>query len=125
HMQPAYLKARYVFLFLGLMRIVDMGTGVNSQIIATSTLWRFEFFTGIILLAFSLPLNYILAKHLGVIGPAIATFAALTIYNGIRYLFLLKRYKLQPFTAKSIYALLLALTGYLICHYFFRQYHGF
>jgi len=43
-----------------------MGTGVNSQIIGTSTLWRFEFFTGMILLAITLPLNYVLAKKLGV-----------------------------------------------------------
>ncbi len=41
-----------VFLFLGLIRRDhDMGTGLNSQIIGTSTLWRFEFITGIILLA--------------------------------------------------------------------------
>ena len=73
-LQPAYLQAQYVFLFLGLMRIVDMGTGVNAQIIGTSTLWRFDFFTGILLLSISLPLNYVLTKKMGVIGPAIATF---------------------------------------------------
>ena len=89
HLQPAYEQAKPVFLFLGLWRIVDMGTGVNSQIIGTSTLWRFEFITGMILLAITLPLNYILAKKLGVVGPAIATLISYTIYNTIRYFFLL------------------------------------
>jgi O-antigen/teichoic acid export membrane protein len=125
HLQPAYLEARNVFLFLGLMRIVDMGTGVNSQIIATSTLWRFEFFTGIILLAFSLPLNYILTKQYGVIGTAIATFSSLAIYNGIRYLFLLKKFGMQPFDKKTFYVLLLAVVDYFICHSLFKSYHGF
>ncbi len=43
HLQKNYLEARHVFLFLGLMQIIDMGTGVNAQIIATSIFWRFEF----------------------------------------------------------------------------------
>ncbi|PWT79089.1 MAG: polysaccharide biosynthesis protein [Bacteroidetes bacterium] len=124
-LQRGYLDARYVFLFLGLMRIVDMGTGVNSQIIVTSIHWRFEFFTGIILLALSLPLNYILTKELGVIGPAIATFLAMAVYNGLRYLFLLRKYKLQPFTRKTTYVVILGLVSYLICHSLFNQYHGF
>ena len=50
HLQEGYIDARWVFFYIGLMRIVDMGTGVNSQIINTSTLWRFDFFTGVILL---------------------------------------------------------------------------
>ncbi|HUR10209.1 MAG TPA: hypothetical protein VM012_02500, partial [Flavitalea sp.] len=57
NLKTGYLDARYVFFFLGLMRVIDMGTGVTSQIIGTSTFWRFEFFTGVILLAISLPLN--------------------------------------------------------------------
>lgn len=88
HLQPAYKQAMPVFLYLGLWRIVDMGTGVNSQIIGTSTRWRFEFLTGMVLLAITLPLNYVLAKKLGVIGPAIATLISYTIYNAIRYIFL-------------------------------------
>ncbi len=62
-MQSGYVDARWIFFFIGLYRIVDMGTGVNSQIIGTSTRWRFEFFTGIILLSITLPLNYVLTKY--------------------------------------------------------------
>ena len=58
HLQAGYIDAKWVFFFIGLMRIVDMGTGVNSQIIGTSTFWRFDFLTGIILLTLTLPLNY-------------------------------------------------------------------
>jgi O-antigen/teichoic acid export membrane protein len=123
-LQPAYLKAQYVFLFLGLMRIVDMGTGVNAQIIGTSTYWRFDFFTGIILLSISLPLNYILTKKMGVIGPAIATFIALAVYNSIRYTFLLRKFRMQPFTIRTLFTLLLAFTAYLIPHLLFGELHG-
>ncbi|MBC7826863.1 MAG: polysaccharide biosynthesis C-terminal domain-containing protein [Chitinophagaceae bacterium] len=125
NLQQNYLSARYVFLFIGLMRIIDMGTGLNSQIIATSTYWKFEFFTGIILLSLTLPLNYILTKSMGVPGTAISNLIALTIYNVIRYTFLLKKFNMQPFNAKTVYTILLGVVCYLICHFLFSDYHGF
>ncbi len=125
HLQPAYEQAKPVFLFLGLWRIIDMGTGVNSQIIGTSTLWRFEFVTGIILLAITLPLNYILAKKLGVVGPAIATLISYTIYNAIRYVFLFRKFNMQPFNAKTGLTLLLAVCGYWLSYLLLSHIHGF
>ena len=102
-----------------------MGTGVNSQIIGTSTRWRFEFLTGIVLLGITLPLNYVLAKKLGVIGPAIATLISYTIYNAIRYIFLLKKFGLQPFNYKSGLTILLSLSGYFVSYLLFSHIHGF
>lgn len=125
HLQPAYEQAKPVFLFLGLWRIVDMGTGVNSQIIGTSTFWRFEFITGMILLAITLPLNYILAKKIGVVGPAIATLISYSVYNFIRYIFLLRKFNMQPFNSKTGLTILLAASGYFLSYIIFRHIHGF
>lgn len=116
NLQPEYKTVLNVFLFMGLMRIVDMGTGVSGQIISTSTFWRFDFITGIILLVIMLPLNWILTKQLGLIGPAVANLIAFLIYNFIRYLFLLRKFKMQPFTMKSLLAIMLALACYAICY---------
>ena len=125
HFQKIYLDARPVFLFVGLKLIVDMGTGLNTQIIGTSTFWRFDFFTGVILVVLTLPLNYILAKEKGAIGPAIADLITFAIYNGIRCVFLYRKFGMQPFTMKSLYALGLGLTGYLVCHFLLLDFHGF
>jgi O-antigen/teichoic acid export membrane protein len=125
HLKQDYLDARIVFLFIGLTKLVDMGTGVNSQIIATSIYWKFEFISGIILLAITLPLNYILTKHLAEVGPAVANLFAITVYNAIRYFFLLKKFKLQPFNSKTVYALLLGAVCYILCFFFFHTYQGF
>jgi O-antigen/teichoic acid export membrane protein len=126
HLQACYIDAKWVFFFIGLMRIVDMGTGVNSQIIGTSTYWRFDFYTGIILLSLTLPLNYILTKYyFGVIGPAIANLITFTIYNAIRYWFLIKKFNLQPFTAKTIYTIILGVAAYYGCYFLFDSIHGF
>jgi O-antigen/teichoic acid export membrane protein len=102
-----------------------MGTGLNSQIIGTSTLWRFEFFTGMILLAITLPLNYVLAKKMGVVGPAIATLISYTIYNAIRYFFLLTKFQLQPFSSKTLLTIGLAGMGYFLSYTLFSHIHGF
>ena len=126
HLQKGYVDARWVFFYIGLMRIIDMGTGVNAQIIATSTRWRFDFITGLILLLITLPLNYILTKYyFGVVGPAIANLITFTVYNAIRYFFLLKKYKMQPFTDKTIYTVILAVAGYYGCYFLFHQMEGF
>jgi len=124
-LQNQYLDARWVFFFIGLMKIVDMGSGVNAQIIGTSTFWRFEFFTGIILIVITLPLNYYLTKKMGIIGPAIANLISFTIYNAIRYFFLLKKFKLQPFTKETIYTILLGVASFYITHFLFNNQQGF
>jgi O-antigen/teichoic acid export membrane protein len=124
NLQQEYKVVLDVFLFMGLMRIIDMGTGVSGQIISTSTFWRFDFITGIILLAIMLPLNWILTKQLGLIGPAIANLISFFIYNLIRYLFLLRKFKMQPFTIRSLLAILLAGACYAICYFLFNDKTG-
>ena len=71
---------------------MDMGTGVNSQIIATSTFWRFEVISGIILLVIMLPLNYAFTKEYDIVGTATAGLISMTVYNLIRIIFLWKKY---------------------------------
>jgi len=123
-LKSSYNLALPVFLLIGLMRILDMGTGLNAQIIGTSVYWRFEFFTGIILLAMALPLNYLLTRSLGVIGPAISNLIAFTIYNLIRGIFLWKKLKMQPFSIKSLYTVLLGTGAYTVCFFLFRHHTG-
>lgn len=102
-----------------------MGTGVNAQIIGTSTYWRFELISGIILLSVMLPLTYILTKQYGLIGPAIAALISISIYNIIRIVFLWKKFRLFPLTIQSLYTLLLAGGCYAICYFAFKDMHGF
>lgn len=125
HLKESYLDGFYVFLLLGAAKIVDMGTGVNAQIIGTSTYWRFEMVSGMILLALMLPSNYILTKQYGIVGTALAGLISITIYNLIRIIFLWKKFRLFPFTTKTIYTILLAGVCFVICYFAFSNIHGF
>lgn len=124
HLQPEYVGAKWVFFYLGLTRIVDMGTGVNAQIILTSTYWRFEFTTGLILLGLMLPLNFILTRHYGIYGPAISSLISFTVYNAIRYFFLLRKFNMQPFDKRSVYTVLLAVLCFALAYFPLRDVMG-
>jgi hypothetical protein len=124
HLNKDYLLAQAPFLYIGLRWVVDMGTGVTNQIIGTSTFWRFDFFTGLILIAITLPLNYILTKTIGFTGPAIADLVTFSIYNAIRWIFLYRKFRMQPFTGKTLFTLLLGVAVWWICQTLFSGIHG-
>jgi O-antigen/teichoic acid export membrane protein len=125
HLKQGYLDARTIFLFIGLTKVIDMGTGLNSQIIGSSIYWKVEILSGVILLLLTLPLNYLLTLQIQELGPAVANLFAIIVYNGIRYFFLLKKFKLQPFTRQTIYSILLAAACFIICFLLFNSFQGF
>lgn len=124
NLQSEYSQAKWVFFYFGLTRIIDMGTGVNAQIIGTSTYWRFEFTTGMILLGLMLPLNFFLTREMGMIGPAVAGLISFAVYNIIRYLFLFRKFGMQPFDAKTVYTLLLTAACFVVAYFPFRNLTG-
>lgn len=124
HLKGTFLNAYYVFILLGLAKVIDMGTGVNSQIIGTSTYWRFEMLSGVLLLCMILPLNYFLTKEYDIVGPGIANLISITVYNAIRIIFLWRKFRLFPFTIQSIYTVLLAAACFAACYYGFRNISG-
>jgi len=107
--------SKLIFI-LGLAKLIDLATGVNSQIIGTSNFWKFDFFTNLFYILLSLPLNYNLIKNYNLEGLAYSNLIALCLYNSIRFLFLYKKFKLQPYTYKHGLFLLLSIGLILLVH---------
>jgi O-antigen/teichoic acid export membrane protein len=124
NLNAIYEQGKWVVFLLAMKNIVDMGTGVNSQIIGTSTSWRFEFFSGIILLILAVPLNIILVKQYGIIGSAWSNFIAFFIYNLVRIIFLKTKYNLQPFTRQTAWVLLHGAGCFLVIYFLFSNWDG-
>jgi O-antigen/teichoic acid export membrane protein len=114
---PDYLEGRWVFFMLGMVTIIEMGTGVNAQIIGTSTYWRFELWTSLLLTALIIPLSYWLTVKYGIIGPAIANIVSFSVYNFIRFWFLWKKFNMQPFSVKTAEVILIAVGGYFVIYW--------
>ncbi len=121
---PIFNEGKWVVFFLALKNIVDMGTGVNGQIIATSTYWRFDFFSGIILLLLAVPLNIFLVKNYGIIGSAWSNLIAYVIYNSIRIVFLKRKFNLQPFTTNTAYVITQGIICFTATYYLFKSIEG-
>jgi len=103
-----------LIFILGLAKLIDLGTGVNSQIIGTSNYWKFDFYTNLFYIVLSLPLNYFLIKSYGLEGLAFSNLIALTLYNSVRFGFLYKKFNLQPYTWRHGFFLLSSITLMLL-----------
>ncbi len=98
-----------VFFIMGIAKLVDLGTGVSGQIISTSSNWRFDFYTNVLLTVLAFPLNFFMIKHFGIIGAAISNLVAITVFNGVRFGFLYKKFSWQPYGFTHIKILLVSL----------------
>jgi O-antigen/teichoic acid export membrane protein len=99
---PDYLASKWVIFFIGLGYLFDMLTGANAQVIGFSRYYRVALTFMIILIVTVLALLYFLIPVWGITGAAIAIASALFLNNLMRYLFLYRRYNLQPFNYKFL-----------------------
>jgi len=124
NINPDYLEGKWVFFMLGIVTIIELGTGVNGQIITTSNYWTFELWTSLLLTILIIPLSYILTSNMGIIGPAIANLISFSIYNLIRIYFLWYKFKMQPFSTKTIEVIIISLLAYGISFWLTKSMHG-
>ena len=124
NLNESYLEGKTVFIILGVVTIVELGTGVNNLIIGTSSFFRFELWTSILLTTLIIPLSYFLTVKYGLIGPAVANLVSFTIYNAIRYFFLLNKFNMQPFSSKTVEVLLIASASFVAIHFLFVNKEG-
>jgi O-antigen/teichoic acid export membrane protein len=110
-----YAAGKYVIFFIGLGYVIDSATGINGVILTSSKHYKYDSFFNLGLIGVTIGLNLLLIPIYEITGAAIAAAVTLLIFNLFRYLFILFVYKMQPFTFKSLYAIILALAGYWIC----------
>ncbi|RYE26617.1 MAG: polysaccharide biosynthesis protein, partial [Sphingobacteriaceae bacterium] len=122
---PAYSAGKYVIFFIGLGYVIDSATGVNGVILTSSRHFKYDSFFNLGLIGITIGLNLLFIPMYGITGAAIAAAATLLIFNLFRYFFILIVYKMQPFTIKSLYAIVLAMAGYFISEKLIPQQQNF
>ncbi|HSC55373.1 MAG TPA: lipopolysaccharide biosynthesis protein [Phnomibacter sp.] len=103
---PAYSVMIVPIAILVVSRWINLGTGLNAIIIQLSTYWRFDFASTLIYSVIGIPLNFLLISNFSMKGAAVANIIAMTMYNGLRFAFLWKKFGLQPFTWRNAAVLL-------------------
>lgn len=113
-----YAPYKSVFLILGLGLLIEMATGVNTAIIATSKKYKYNTWFNIALAVLVIVLNYILIIKYQLFGAAIASMIAMGVINLMRWYFLYRTYQLQPFNFNFLKGLVLAVAFLLFCYFF-------
>lgn len=104
-------------LLMGIGKLIDLGTGANSQIIATSSYWKVDFTTNVLYTILALPLNYILISNYGLVGAAYSTLISLTFYNAMRFGFLWYKFKMQPYSWPNLLVVVIAFVCTVIVYF--------
>jgi O-antigen/teichoic acid export membrane protein len=86
-----------------------MVAGTGSIIIGTSKNYRMQTVFQFILVSLLIITNWLFIPLLGITGAAIATLISKIIVNLIRYIYIFKKYKLQPYNYKFLIVLLIAI----------------
>lgn len=110
---PEYTVGKYVILFIGIGNLIDMATGLNGAIIATSKYYRYDGFFMLLLVSVTIVTNLIFIPIYGIVGSAIASAITLLAFNFIRYLFIYFKFKMQPFDIQTLKVLIIIAFTYL------------
>lgn len=89
-------------VFLGLAKLFDMTTSLNSHIIIYSPYYRFNLYALLVLAVLNVILNYVFIGMMGVSGAALATMISLTAYNLVKLFYIQYRFGMQPFTLNTL-----------------------
>jgi O-antigen/teichoic acid export membrane protein len=95
---PKYIALPTLIILIGITKMIDLGTGLNAQILLSSKYWRIDFITSMAFVLLSVPLNIFLVKRYGLVGSAYANLIAMFIYNLTRYIYIWVLFKIQPYT---------------------------
>ncbi len=122
HNAVGYFGVKYItlptlLLLLGIAKLIDLGTGLNAQILLSSKYWRVDFITSMCFVLISIPLNIFLVKKYNLLGAAYGNLIAICFYNLARYIFIWKLFKLQPFDKRNLYALLIGAIAFSIAFF--------
>ncbi len=108
----SFAAGKYVVLILGIARVVDMMTGVNSEILSFSKYYRYNFYLILFMAVVHISANWILIPQLPIMGVAFATLLSLSLFNLVKFVLLKWKLGMQPFTRATLLALVMAVAAY-------------
>lgn len=111
---PEYEAGRQVFLIMSFSSLFNLLTGVNTTVISLSRKYYINSILLIVLIGVGIFANMLLIPIYGIKGAAMATFMAIGLFNLLKYIYILYRFKMQPFSKYTIYVLTTTVFALLI-----------
>ncbi len=85
-------------LLLGLAFLLNLLTGVNTEVMIYSNLFKAHFYAVLILSIVNIILNYFFITSMGITGAALATLIAFSCYNIYKCLIIYRKMGIHPFS---------------------------
>ncbi|MFY7910356.1 MAG: lipopolysaccharide biosynthesis protein [Emticicia sp.] len=114
---PSYSAGKMVVIIICLGKLFDLATGLNGTILALSKHYIYDTYIMVGLIFITVALNYFLIPIYGMNGAAFALAIATVYYNLARYLVVLIKLGMQPFTFDLVKVIIVALASWLIIRF--------
>ncbi len=114
YLPTEYQEGRMAFIFASLSSLINLMTGVNSGVIMYSNKYYAGSVFLFILIVVACISNTFLIELYGITGAAISTLIAIGVFNILKYFYILKTFRMQPFTVQTIRMFLLLVSIFIL-----------
>jgi O-antigen/teichoic acid export membrane protein len=115
HLLPAeYASGKNVILIISAGYLIEMATGINQVIMVNSPYFRYDTYLVFLLVIITITTNYIFIPLFGIIGSAIATAITVSFGNVLRFVFLFKKFQMQPYNKNTLKLLIIGVLCFAI-----------
>ena len=116
-----YILYIEIVLLIGFIKLFDASLGITNSILFNSDNYQWILVFGVAILGIAYYLNTLFIPEYGVVGAAFATFVSYLLYNIAKLLFVYVKFKLQPFTGKTLLMLACVYVFWLVFYYWFIE----
>ncbi len=109
----AFIPGKWVIVIIGLSHVIDMLSGASARIIENSEFYRKQGLFMIILIVLIIITNIIFIPLFGIIGAALASLISKTFFHIIKFIFILRKFNMQPYNFKFILVIIISIIAYL------------
>ena len=103
-----------VIFYIGIANLFDISLGMSSHIILNSKHYKYLSYFLAVFAVILVLLNYFLIPVYGIVGAAIASLLAKFLFNLIKFIFIYRKFGLQPFTYHFLLLILITACAYWI-----------
>ncbi|MBI3519879.1 MAG: polysaccharide biosynthesis C-terminal domain-containing protein [Bacteroidetes bacterium] len=118
-----YHAGKMAFYIISFSSLFNLLTGVNSAVIMLSHKYFVASILLFVLIVVSVIANYTLIEPFGISGAAIATLIAIGSFNLLKYIYILIRFKMQPFSKHTLYIFICVLLSVSVIYLIPQSFH--
>ncbi len=107
--KPEYAAGKYVILIIGLAKLFDLSSGINSLILAYSKYYKLDSLLVLSFVGLLYLLNHWLVPAYGLNGAAIAALISTIYYNAFRNILIWKFNRIHPYRKSLIFIILIGI----------------